>query len=77
MPGFNLVDAPKRHPLMIVEAHPTAAVARRLASLGLRRGAEIEILHTTAGGGRVVAVAGSRVALGKDLLRDFRVETHD
>ncbi|NLT29533.1 MAG: ferrous iron transport protein A [Propionibacterium sp.] len=63
--------------MMIVEANPARPVARRLASLGLRRGAEIEVLHGTAGGGRVVAVAGARVALGKDLLGDFRVRTHD
>jgi len=36
---------------------------RRLAELGLRAGAEVVVLHRTAGRGRVVAVGDTRIAL--------------
>lgn len=77
MSGFSLADAPQRRPLVIVETSAARHVARRLASLGLRRGAQIEIVQRTAGGGRLVAVSGARVALGEDLLDDFRVTSDD
>ena len=49
------------------------ARARRLAELGLRPGAEVVVLHRTAGGGRVVAVDGARLALGRTVLRAIPV----
>lgn len=45
-----------------------AALRRRLAELGLRPGAAITCVQRTAGGGRIVDLAGSRVALGRDVL---------
>lgn len=41
---------------------PTRQVAR-LAELGLRAGARIEIVQRAVGGARVVAVTGARIAL--------------
>lgn len=42
---------------------------RRLGELGLRPGASVRCLSRTAGGGRVIDIAGARVALGRDILR--------
>ena len=47
--------------------------ARRLAELGLRAGARVVPLHRTAGGGRLVAVDDTRIALDKGTLRAFPV----
>lgn len=46
-----------------------AVPVRRLGELGLRPGASVRCLSRTAGGGRVVDIAGARVALGRDVLR--------
>ena len=48
-----------------VLAEPTVAdaVRIRLAELGLRAGQEILLIQRAVGGARVVAVAGSRIAL--------------
>ena len=51
-----------------------AARARRLAELGLRRGATVEVLARTACGGRLVAVAEGRIALDKSVARLLPVE---
>lgn len=41
----------------------SAARVRRLAQLGLRPGVELICVMRTSGGGRVVSVAGARIAL--------------
>lgn len=46
---------------------------RRLAELGLRAGAEVVVLHRTAGRGRVVAVGDTRIALDLATLRRLPV----
>ncbi len=43
-------------------AHPRA---RRLAELGLRRGAEIEVLRRTSGGGRLLGIGTARLAIDR------------
>lgn len=48
-------------------------LVRRLAALGVRPGALVTLGHRTAGGGRVVAVAGSRIALDRDVLAGIEV----
>lgn len=48
--------------------------ARQLSRLGLRPGAALTVLRRSTGGGRVVAVAGARVALGSALLAGLRAE---
>ncbi|HSN11486.1 MAG TPA: FeoA domain-containing protein, partial [Propionibacteriaceae bacterium] len=42
---------------------------RRLATLGLRDGASFTLLARTIGGGRIVLVGGSRIALVRELVR--------
>ena len=41
---------------------------------GLRVGSRFCLLHRTAGGGRVVLVGGSRIALGSGVLQQLRAE---
>lgn len=50
-----------------------AAGRRRLAQLGLRPGAELVVVMRTSGGGRVVAVSGSRIALDEATAQWLRV----
>ena len=39
-----------------------------LAELGLRVGSHVRCVQRTSGGGRIVDVSGSRIALGRDVL---------
>lgn len=55
-----------------LESCPNVSL-RRLAELGLRPGAAVRCVVRTAGGGRVVDIAGSRVALGREVLRAVAV----
>ncbi|AZZ39032.1 ferrous iron transport protein A [Acidipropionibacterium jensenii] len=43
-------------------------IARRLAALGLRRGAQVTLMTRTAGRGGIVSVAGARIALDHSML---------
>ena len=47
---------------------------RRLSELGVRVGATIEVHRRTSGGGIVIGVAGSRVALDRTSARTITVE---
>ncbi len=60
--------APLHTPLVLVESVTTDVVQRRLTALGLRRGVGCQVVQRLAGGGRVVAVGGGRLALGRDVL---------
>jgi ferrous iron transport protein A len=46
---------------------------RRLAELGVRRGAAVRVLSRTAGGGRIVAAGAARIALDGATARDVAV----
>jgi ferrous iron transport protein A len=72
--GVPLDSAPLGTRLVLTEAVIEPAPAHRLASFGLRVGSEFSLLSRTAGGGRVILVAGSRVAVGKPLLTGLRAE---
>ncbi|MCA0330597.1 MAG: ferrous iron transport protein A [Actinobacteria bacterium] len=54
-----------------IDAAP--AMLRRLAELGVRTGEAVTPLHATAGGGRLLAVGDTRVALARDVLRRIEV----
>ncbi len=43
-------------------------VAHRMSALGLRRGSQVRVVQTTVGGGRILAVCGARVAMGRGVL---------
>jgi ferrous iron transport protein A len=47
---------------------------RRLAELGLRPGAEVSVMRRTAGGGRLLGIGSSRMALDRATLRSLHVE---
>ncbi len=74
MSGMTLDHAPLRARLALQEAPAGSGTARRMAALGLRRGAELILLQATTGGGRLASVGGSRIALGPAVLRQLRVE---
>ena len=59
-----LLDADRGRATVVSVDLPDRA-SRRLLELGLRVGATIEVHRRTSGGGIVVGVAGSRVALDK------------
>jgi len=67
----SLVTAPLGVPMTLVTCVLDSALRGRLSILGLRPGAHVEVLHATPGGGRVVAVAGSRVALDRNVLKSL------
>ncbi len=60
-------------PVEIVDVRAEDTVRRRLAQLGLRVGAELTVVRATAGGGRILAVAGARIALDRDTAQGLRV----
>lgn len=49
------------------------ATVRRLAELGVRRGAVLTAVQKTPGGGRVVAIGDGRLALDKATLRTLHI----
>ncbi|HET8601974.1 MAG TPA: FeoA family protein [Segeticoccus sp.] len=63
-----------RHEVRVVGANGDPRVVRRLAELGVRAGCRMVALRRTPGGGRVVSVDGSRIALDRDTLRLLTVE---
>ena len=67
--AVRLDVAPLHTPLTLVESEVPDAVHRRLVALGLRRGVQLSVVHRLAGGGRIVSVGGSRLALGRPVLR--------
>jgi len=71
---MTLTKAPLHHNLVLVGSTLDAAQRRRLSSLGLRLGAQLRLVQRLAGGARVVAVAGARVALGAAVLDGLDVE---
>ena len=72
--GFSLDDAPVRTPLTLLHSEGAPDFLRRLAALGLRRGAQLTVVHRTVGGGRIVTVAGARIALDRAVLARLFVE---
>ena len=72
---MTLNQAPLNTTLVLVGSQNLDdAQARRLSALGLRAGAQVRLVQRLAGGARVVAVAGSRVAIGAKILDKLTVE---
>ncbi len=72
-PGMDLASAPLDTPLTLLGVGASTS-RQRLATLGLREGASFRLLTRTIGGGRIVLVGGSRIALSRDLVRLLRAE---
>jgi ferrous iron transport protein A len=68
----SLARAPIGIELRVVGAAGPTALTRRLAELGLRTGSHVRCVQRTAGGGRIIDVAGSRIALGRDVLESVQ-----
>jgi len=71
---MDLASAPLDTPLTLIGVSSAVTSRRRLATLGLREGASFRLLTRTIGGGRIVLVGGSRIALSKDLVRQLRAQ---
>ncbi len=61
--GFAVLEAPDV---------PTS-MARRLAELGVRAGERVQVMHRTAGGGRLLAVGDTRIAVDRQTARSIPV----
>ncbi|WP_425308381.1 ferrous iron transport protein A [Ammonicoccus fulvus] len=70
---LTLAGAPARSRLVVVRLRTPADLARRLGALGVRPGVQVEVLHNASGGGRVIGVAGARLALDRRVLGDIEV----
>jgi len=70
----RLDEAPADACTTVVSDDAPAPLARRLAELGVRTGQQVTPLHRTAGGGRLVAVGDTRVALARSVLAGIEVE---
>jgi ferrous iron transport protein A len=65
---MSLAQAPIGAELRVLSTGGPPDLTRRLAELGLRPGSHVRCVQRCAGGGRVVDVAGSRIALGREVL---------
>ncbi|MFV0451319.1 MAG: FeoA domain-containing protein [Propioniciclava sp.] len=65
---FALNRAPLGKPLVLTDLDVAPQVRHALARLGLRRGARVTLVGRIAGGGRIVGVAGARIAVESSLL---------
>lgn len=74
MTPTTLDRAPLGAPLLLTATHHDASVARRLASLGLRRGVRVSLVQKLAGGGRILSVNGGRIAVDARVLAHLMVE---
>lgn len=72
---MKLDEVPGTASVTQVEGAP--AVQRRLAEMGVRVGSHIHVLYRTTGGGRVLAVDGSRIAVDAQLARAIQAEPLD
>ncbi len=70
----SLDQVPAGAALVVHAVDGSPALVRRLAELGIRRSAVVTPIHRTAGGGGVVDVAGSRIALAVSVLRSIHAE---
>lgn len=65
---ISLQVAPLNTKLTFLGVEGSPPLRRRLSALGFRRGAPFEVVQRVSGGGRIVSIAGARIALGRDLL---------
>lgn len=65
----TLASAPTGVALQFERVEADPSLSRRLAALGFRRGTPVSIVQKVAGGGRLISVAGSRIAMSADLLK--------
>jgi Fe2+ transport system protein FeoA len=69
----TLDDAPLGESALVAATDVDPSLGRRLAELGIRAGQHVTPLHRTSGGGRVLAVGDTRLALARTVLRRIQV----
>lgn len=57
-----------------VAASPRTPVHQRLATLGLREGIAVHVMRRTSGGGRLLGIGPSRLAVDRATLQSLHVE---
>ncbi|MCL2315993.1 MAG: ferrous iron transport protein A [Actinomycetia bacterium] len=73
-PGsLTVAVAPLRTPLRLVVCLLEPGLRARLSTMGLRRGVRLEVVQRTSGGGRVVSVAGSHIAVDASVAAQLHV----
>lgn len=73
-PTFPLDRIAAGSAAIVTEVSGPRPLVRRLAEMGLRPGASVTPRHRTAGGGRVLDVAGTRIAVARSVLRAITAE---
>jgi len=68
---LTIVQAGRR--VRFVTAHAGRGLQGRLAAMGLVPGVEIEVLRNSAQGPFLIAVKGSRIALGRGMAQKIQV----
>lgn len=71
--AFGLDRAHLGVPVTLVAVDSPEPVRRRMAEMGLRVGARVTVIQRTAGGGRLLGVAGSRIAVDRGTARAMAV----
>lgn len=66
-------DCPRDCPLLVTAVQLSAEAAFRLSEMGIRVGTTARVTHRAAFGGRVVDVAGARLALDEGTARLIHV----
>lgn len=69
----TLAAVPLHTPMTLVTCLIEPALRSRLSTLGLRCGARVEAVQKTTGGGRIIAVADSRIAMDRSVLNTLQV----
>lgn len=64
---MSLTDVKRGRRVRFVAAEAGPDIYGRLTAMGLVPGAEIEVIQNAMGGPFVIAIGGSRVALGRDM----------
>lgn len=70
-----LADAPIGAELTLALCLAEPWLRSRLATLGLRCGAPIQVIRKTGGGGRIIGVAGARIALDRSVVASLYAKT--
>ena len=60
--------------MTLLSAAVEPSLGRRLATLGLRRGARVSLVRKLASGGRIIAVGGGRIAVERRVLALLEAE---
>lgn len=71
---FALDRAPLGTPLVLTRLGVAPQIRHSLARLGLRRGAPVTVVQRIAGGGRILGVAGARIAVEAKVLAAIDAE---